>query len=123
MISVSHLHDRRDLSRFVADGRGVDDQGYFLAVDLPELLFDPVAEAVLESSLGRTIFTPLRPVTVDFVAVAPFEIAEVLPKPLVRLEDPKVPVQDGEVSGHDFEKLFIIQVHPLTFFRPTPSKR
>jgi hypothetical protein len=44
---------------------------------------------------------------IHFVAVPAFVLPKIPPKPPVGLDDPEVPVQDGEIGRHHFKIMFV----------------
>jgi hypothetical protein len=98
-----HLNHRCDLAVLVADGSGLDQHRDFLPVQTGHLLFAAVAVPVTKNLLHRTNLALFRTALIDLITEPTLEIAEILSKPLIGVDDSKVPILHRQIARHGIE--------------------
>jgi hypothetical protein len=103
----SHSHDCGNLPGLIPDGGRFDEKRNLLTGEVFKVLFYAVPLTIPEGPFRRALLASFGAISVDLVAMTAFKISEVLPEPPVRLQDPQIAIQNGQVSRHDLEIFFI----------------
>jgi hypothetical protein len=94
-----HLEDRSYSVVFISDRSSIYDHRHILAIQGPDVFFAAVVLTIPKGAINGTHLALLRTMLVHLVAVATFEVPEVPPKSLIRLNYPEIPILNSQVAG------------------------